>query len=1343
MRTQSDIKKVAFAILFYFLLPFISKEVQALPFRFIQYEVEDGLPSNTVRCITQDSRGFMWFGTENGLSRFDGYTFKVFQTNPGDSTSLGNNYIYALLEDSRNSFWVGSDEGAYLYDPEMETFSFFDRQTSEGEMIRSQISCIQEDGEGNIWFATLGQGIFVFNHRTNELVQHTADQSNTLCSNSISSLYIDKTGTLWAMSPATGGHLNRYNGQTFEPFPVKGSDKITENLSIYAVTGDDNGSLWLGTWDNGICKIDLQTHELTSYIAPGTHGGILHVHALCFYQPDILIVSSDDGLTAFNTQTQETTLMTATEFNDESLSNKFAYPIYKDREGGLWVGTYYGGINYSSPQKKHVEGYKHSIYSNSVNGNIISRFCEDRDGNIWIGTDDGGLSHFNTRTKTFTNYIPETGKNSLSYHNIHALFLDRDKLWIGTYSGGLNILDLKTGKFKLYIADPNDPNSIDGNSIYSIFKDRDGQIWLGSMYGISLYNPEQDNFTHLKTIQTTTSDIIQDDDGFLWFATWGKGLFRFDPKTNEWEHFVYDRSALYALPSNQVNCFCLDTQKRLWVGTDDGLCLYDPERKGFIPVHLKAPNVSIRTIISERNYLWITTANGLITYLPETNENRVFFKSDGLQSDQFNMKAGLLASSGLLYLGTINGFSILNPTVAFENNYIPPVVITNLQIFNQDETIRSKGVLRKSISHTNKIELSHYQNVFSVEYAALSYCVPVKNQYQYILEGFDKDWNIVGNQRKATYTNLPAGTYTLKIKASNNDGNWNEEGTSLTIMIHPPFWKTTAAYIVYILLLFSLTGSLIYLNRKRTERRQNARIRQLRTEKEKELHDAKINFFTLIAHEIRTPVSLIIGPLEKIMDNLKTLPPALQNNLKIIDRNSQRLLSLINQLLDFRKAEQNAFIIRFSKQNIAELLQNLYIRFKPMAEQSGITISILMEGKTVTADVDAEAVTKIISNLLTNALKYTKDKIVIECSSTDKLLTIKVTDNGRGISEQEQKNIFLPFYQISQNSKPGTGLGLSLAKLLTDAHHGMIEVESVANEYTTFILTLPIRQEQDKNASRIDLPSDVLPEKITIPEETEKTNQISSPTLLIVEDNSDLRMFLQDSFVSSYHILAAENGQVGLDILKSHPVDLIINDVMMPVMDGIAFCREIKSNLSYSHIPLVLLTAKTDNFSKLSGIRNKADAYLEKPFSLQVLRAQVENLIESRKELRKKFSEMPFVQLDSIAGNDADKDFLAKLDECIEKNFSNMDFSINQLAEELGISRSGLFTKIKNLVGMTPNELIQVVRLKKAAQLLATRKYRVNEICYQVGFTNPSYFSKCFQKQFGMLPKEFINKTIE
>lgn len=1321
-------------------------------FRFRHYEIENGLPSNTVRTLTQDSRGFMWFGTENGLSRFDGYSFKNFQYDADAPFSIGSNYIYALYEDPNQDLWIGTDDGVYLYNPESECFSFFDKKTEKGTLIKSHISDIRADQQNNIWISSDSQGLFYYDRQKGALYQysHESGNSNTPSSNMILFTYVDKENTVWVAPQRSLPIINKYDpsSRLFTTLELTLPNVDTNDFGVYAMIEDSNHTYWIGTWNHGLCKMDKESGRLEQFLVPGTVNGISHIHNIIEYEPGLLLVGSDDGLSIFNTQTYECTQMTASELKSSTLSDKFIYPVYKDQEGGLWIGTYYGGVNYAPPTKGHVEGYTHSSYFNSVGGNIISCFCEDDAGNIWIGADDGGLSCFDPIKKTFTNYMPQPGVNSLSYHNIHALYNDKDKLWIGTYSGGLNVFDLKTKRFKHYYPKAGDNSSLFGSSVYSIYRDNEQNLWIGTMEGICLYNPEKDNFIRMKDTGTTTIDILDDKRGNVWFATWGKGLFRYNKEDRSWHHHLYNAKDPTSLPSNQINSLHLDMHGTLWFGTDNGLTSYNSDNNSFVSAPLGVASQKINHIVSIEGTLWLSTMSGLVSYRPLDKTVRTFSKSDGLLSDQLNVKAGLLSSNGDLYLGSTNGFNIIRPEEIYDNNFTPPVYITNIQLFYKDLMIKQDGILRNSILYTDQIDLSYKESVFSIEFVSLSYNAPGKNQYKYKLEGFDKDWNLVGNQRKATYTNLPAGSYIFHVMGTNSDGIWNEKEKQLRIVIHPPFWQTTWAYILYAVLFFSTLGCIIYYIRLRAENKHRRGLRLLQHEKEKELQEAKINFFTFVAHEIRTPVSLIIAPLEKIMENTETMPKAIRDSFNIIDRNSQRLLNLVNQLLDFRKAEEGAFIIRFDRYDVYELLQNIYIRFKPLAEQKNITITFEMENQETKATLDAEAVTKIVSNLLTNALKHAKNKIAIRCYTEEEQLVIMVSDDGEGIRPEEQEGIFRPFYQVEKNKKPGTGIGLSLVKLLTDAHKGSIKVTSEPNVETSFILTLPIEQKITDPALHpaIDILADDNTIKAATPSSVGTTDAPESdqpktekPILLVVEDNADMREFLSNNLQDSYQILVAKNGKQGLEQLRKQPVDIIISDVMMPVMDGLTFTNEVKKDLSFSHIPLILLTAKTDKDSKLTGMRSGADAYIEKPFSPQLLQAQMENLLLSRKNLRKKFSEMPFIPLQSVAGNKADEKFVARLNKIIEKNISNAEFSVDVLAEELNISRSGLFAKVKSLVDMTPNELIQLIRLKKAAQLLSEKEFRINEICYQVGFNNPSYFSKCFQKQFGMLPKDFHN----
>jgi signal transduction histidine kinase/ligand-binding sensor domain-containing protein/DNA-binding response OmpR family regulator len=1330
-----------------FLLLFGCAAAGAESFRFVHYSVSNGLASNTVRAIAGDSKGFVWIGTDNGLHRFDGSSFKSFQYLPGDSTGLGSDYIYSLYEDRLQRLWVGTSNGVYYYLPESEQFRLLDVQTEKGVRINTHVTSISGDKEGRLWISSLEQGVFSYHTGTHTLQQYTEeadDERYALTCNQICFLYVEEDGAIWASSRRKGVALNyRAPGSDrFRPYVAEG---VAEPFTVYAMA-EMGGYLWMGSWTDGLYRLHKPSGEIKSYLVPCNDSGANHIHSMLAYEDGKLLIGSDDGLHYFDTRSHEYTLVATGRQRSGGLSDKFIYPIYRDREGGLWIGTYYGGVNYSPPRKGNIEGYVHSAHTNSVQGNIISCFCEDREGNIWIGSDDGGLNYFDTQTGAFTHYMPAGEKKGLSYHNVHALYLENNKLWIGIYTGGLNVLDLKTMKFKWYDHAEHDEHSLDNSSVYSIHKDVDGRLWVGTMSGLLCYDRENDHFIRMKHTGYTTLNMADDGQRRLWFATGGGGLYRYSLDSRQWKQYLHCGNDKASIPSNEVNCLCFWNGK-LWIGTNRGLCTYDERTDGFIPLPLHTPSSYICSITEDDDCLWLATTNGLVRYLPESNTWSILSQTDGLQSDQFALNAVLRASSGKMYLGTMNGFNVIDPRSISRNRYVPPVYITNLQVFNKDEAISACGVLRRSIEYTSEITLSHKQNMFSLEFASLSYSMPSKNQYMYRLEGFDKDWNKVNNQRKAIYTNLPAGRYLFRVIASNDDGVWNSAGASLSIVVRPPLWRSLWAYILYVSLVLGVTGFLLYRNRKRVERRHQQKIQQLNVEKEKEIHEARMKFFTFIAHEIRTPLSLIIGPLEKITRNGSTLPATLRGDLDVIERNSWRLHTLVNQLLDFQKAEQGAFTIRLARVNIYDLLHGIYRRFSPLAEQSDVSFELYVPDRSLQATVDAEALTKIISNLLSNAMKYALRKVILSGHAGGDYLYVKIEDDGCGTAEKEQKNIFIPFYQVAGHNKPGgTGIGLSLVKLLVDAHHGMIEVDSEPDKGSAFLVTLPLCPAQAKECTSNLLDctvQEVVPAKeaalqyspLSVREERDAGSH--HPILLIVEDNVELSEFLYQTFESSYVILLAKHGKEGLELLKNKTVDLIISDVMMPVLDGIAFAQEVRKNILCSHIPIIFLTARTDNESKVAGIKAGADIYVEKPFSPHVLKAQIECLLASRRTLRQKFSEMPFIPLNSIAGNKDDELFLSKMNEIIEKNISNINFTIDTLAEQLCVSRSGLFIKIRKQTDMTPNDLIRVIRLKKAAELLMSNAYRVNEICYRVGFTSPSYFSKCFQKQFGILPKDF------
>lgn len=1290
-------------------------------FHFRHYNIENGVSSNNISTLFQDQKGYIWIGTENGLNRFDGNQFTLYQKNNPLYSNFHANSINTICETTDKELWLGTDNGVFIYNQVKDTFTPFVKQTSDKTSITSWITHIIQDKAGNIWIATHKQGIFLFNTQTDKLTQFEIPQNDNI----VTRILNDEQNNIWLSGPYQLCKLNKVNN-TFETYAI---EEKTESIYSMALWEDSSNHIWIGTWDKGLWKLDPRTKQVEKYLTGEKGKGILHIHSILEYSPELLLIGSDDGLTIFNPVTHESFLYDNYGDSEKSLSDKFIYPILKDREGGVWIGTYYNGISYLPPYCGQFNGYSESSDIPYFNSRIISRFCEGENGNIWIASDDSGLSCFNPSTMQFIDF---NGREKLNKHNLHALCIVGKDLWIGTYGDGIQVLNAQTGKIKNY----NTTNGLDENSIYSIFKDSQGQIWTGSMNGICQYDAQKQRFTPIKHLEALIIEIVEDAKGNLWIATQGKGLFRYSPQKNkEWEKYGLEKG----FNSLTVNHLCINKDNEIWAATSEGLYLYNPLKDIFTYQPLRLPNECINAILEGEDCLWLTTAKGLVKYTPATQETQIFTKSDGLQSEAFIMASALKTRNGEFYIGSINGFNTFYPHQLKLNTQKPNVVLTSLEIFNQKIDTQKDGTLPEAIDHLKEIHLSYKDNVITLNYAALSYCTPQKNQYAYMLEGFDKGWNYVGSQHSTTYTNLPAGTYTFRVKASNNDNIWNEEGTSIRIIVHPPFYLSLPFKIGYVLLFLLALGLLLRYVIRRSEKKHAKAIDELNSKKEIEIHEAKINFFTMIAHEIRTPVSLIIGPLEKIMQSTH-IPTNERQELEIIDRNSQRLLYLVNQLLDFRKVEQKEMRMKFSSQSIKELMQAVCERFSPTLQQNGVSFSVTYPNEHFHADVDKEALTKVLSNLLTNANKYTQSRIEVRFQEHPEKQTfsIEVKDNGKGMNEEELKKIFKPFYQASEN-KPGTGIGLSIVKGIVEAHHGQIKVTSQQGHGSSFMITLPQKQEnlsaeEEENQAGNPLPEDIIPEQNA----TASMSQKVLPIMLIVDDNEDMLHFLSSHFQTSYTIVTAVDGVDALNKLKEQEVALIISDWMMPNMNGIDLCKAVRNNQLTSHIPFILLTAKTDTEAKITSMNCGADAYIEKPFSLQYLEACIKNLLELRLQLRQKFSQMPTVSINSIAANQNDKVFLEKMNHLIEENLNNEELSVDFLAEKLCISRSGLFVKIKGLANTTPNEMIQIIRLKKAASLLLENQYRINEVSYMVGFNNPSYFSKCFQKQFGMKPGEYI-----
>lgn len=1286
---------------------------QELAFR--HYSDYDGLWRNAIRALVQDKYGFIWIGADAGLKRFDGISMRSYQTSADKSVQS----VYALL-DMGDSLMIGTSDGAYVLNYKTETTHRLELGARNAEHgVNIQVTSIAVDKDRNVWISTMGQGIF---HYSTD--KGTIRQINLCKNDRVAEVYVDSSNQIWALTAWDENGLYLYDKATkrFEVYRLNG----TWSPSVFCMAETDDGMLWLGTWNNGLVAFDRNGNVKASCLGQGHKNYALHIHSISEYRPGELLVGCDNGMVWLDVKSNRSVTYSKQSDMPSPISGSFVYPILTDREGGIWIGTFYSGLNYVSPAYGRFASFHYQRDANSLTGNVVGRFCEDGDHNIWIASDDGGLNKYDPSTGKFEHIV--LGSGDMSDNNIHALCIDGNDLWIGTYTGGVYVMDIHSRKCRRYVVEPGNANSLYGNSCYAIYRDKKSNIWVATTNGINIYRRGTDDFLHLKAIESTIMDIAEDEKGQMWFASQDRGVLKYNMATGKWKTYKGDNA------NSVVNSLCIEENGKVWAATDDGLLLYDEKKDVFD--HVKSSdNTTVCGIVEDNGTLWLTTNNGLYKYT-EGKPILHFDVNDGLQSNIFLPNAAMKASDGRIYLGTVNGFNAFHPYQLETNTKVPRVMITSVQVMNETVNVGDDR-LSGSLNGDAHLELSYHDKMLTISFASLSYCVPQKNRYMYILEGFDQEWIMADNHSTATYTNLSPGTYKFKVKGTNNDGVWSEEEAVLEIVINPPFYWSLPAKIIYSLLVIALVVYMYRYTIERERRKHQVQMRKFEEDKALEMRNSKIQFFTMIAHEIRTPVSLIIGPLEKLAKTTASLSESERSSLRIIDRNAHRLLELVNQLLDFRKVESQSLVIRFGVQNISNMLRAVTERFEPTFSQNGIKFVVEMPDSHFTAIIDNESITKVVSNLLTNARKYTRDYVRLSCHvmPDENSFAIEVEDNGVGIDTKDHERIFNAFYQSADN-KPGTGIGLSIVKNIVEQHNGKVSVKSQPGHGSTFTVLLPVRQEI---AASVD--SDVKNEEVVAPSSTTHTTSTDAPSIdggavLIVDDNDDMLAYLEENISEKSRVIVAHDGLEALDKLSANDVSLIICDWMMPRMDGAELCKQIRNDASTSHIPFVMLTAKTDNDSKVKGMNVGADAYIEKPFSISYLEACCMNIMQMRRMLREKYSTNPSEPITEIASSSIDKEFLERMQGIIEENFSNPDLNVNFLADKMCVSRSRLFAKIKNLADVSPNEMIQIIRLKKAAQLLSEGNMKVSEVCYTVGFNNPSYFSKCFYKQFGVKPAE-------
>ncbi|MDP5201770.1 two-component regulator propeller domain-containing protein [Flavobacterium sp. DG2-3] len=1287
----------------------------AQDYYFKHYQVEEGLSNNTVLTSIQDNDGFMWFGTKDGLNRFDGYRFKTYRNNGDPVHSLGSNYIQSLHEHN-GTIWVGTDKGLYHYDKKLDRFTILN------EAINDRINDINHDQKDNIWFVS---GNILYKYAPKKKETTTFNPNKYFVTTSITK---DYKGEIWASSLNKIYHYSEENF-SFENIPLNPpSDKINFRITvIYAV---DQENIVIGTQDHGVLLYNRK-NKTTSELQFGIKEPVF-VRQFRKKGNDELWIASESGVYVYNLKTK-TAINLKKNYNDPyAISDNAAYSITIDKENGIWIGTYFGGVNYHQKQYTQFKKYFPKNNQNSISGSAVREIHKDDYGDLWIGTEDAGLNRFNPKTQKFTSY-------NVSYYNIHALMPRKDKIWVGTFEHGLDVLDRNSGAVLKHYSANDGRSGLHSNFIFSFYEMKNGDLIVVTTFGLYRYNEQADNFEILKFFPETYhyTNVREDSDGNLWAGSYRDGLLFYNPKTKKKEVFTYDYKNPKGISNNTINAIFEDSSRNLWIATENGLNLVDRKTHTFTKFTTKngmPSNVFYSILEDDAKNLWLTTSKGLVKFGPDHKSIKIFTTANGLLSDQFNYNSAFKDANGDMYFGNLNGMISFNPKHFSKNKYTPFIYITNLQINNKDIEVNSpESPIAQSISFLDELELNNSQSSFNLEFASLNYTAPELTEYWFQLENVNSDWVYLGRNNKVFFTELAPGDYVFKVKSLNSFGVWSKE-VKLKIRILPPWYASTYAYLLYFILICAGFYYVIRYSQNLTQIKNNRKIKHLNDEKEKEIYQAKIDFFTNVAHEIRTPLTLIKGPLEKLL-GMKYESEEVPQHLSIMKKNTSRLLKLVNELLDFRKSEIGGLKLTFVEANISSMVRNFHLRFSQLIEERKLEFDLELGEKDIHAFVDKEAFKKILSNLINNAIKYSNKKVSISLFRDEKKLTLIVKNDGNVIPIHLKDKIFEPFFRVDNSSTAsGTGIGLSLAHSLAQLHNGSLDLVEDPN-YNIFELILPLHQEEEfmlyADAEKEQTENEKPKEPVEIKNEKAQ--------ILVVEDNEDLLQFITTELAGTYAILKAENGEEALKIIHNENIQLVISDVTMPIMDGIEMCKKIKTNLETSHIPVILLTAKNSLKSQIDGLEVGADAYVAKPFSMDYLKVQANNLIENRRQIMNYYASSPLSHIKSIAHNKTDEKFLKKLDDEILKNITDQDLSVESLAEIMNMSRSTLYRKIKDITNLSPNELINIVRLKRAAELLLNENFKMYEIAEMVGYKSQTSFGRNFQKHFNMSPTDYIN----
>lgn len=1368
---------------FFFLLSTIDLKCQSILFNHLT--TNNGLSNNFVSDIIQDKYGFLWFATDDGLNRFDGYEFKVYRNNPSDKNSLSDNTVISFASDAKGNIWMGTKNGfVNCYDPELNKFTSWEIKSDITK--DNPITTLYIDRSKHVWIGTYRSGLFRLDPKTGKIDHWLAEAKNpkSLSSNYVSSIAEDESGNFWI---GTFYGLNKIDPNKtpieFERFYKEDNNWSISNNLVWNITKStlDNDKLFIGTADGlTILQARKNKFERVSISNPdniqfGT--GLGYVVEEDINGEHILWMNSFAGLLRYNVSQRKFNRYLPDKLNANSIISAQINKIFKDHSGVLWIATNKGLSYFTQKNNKFNSSFlsgQFDFESNNIIHLNTTAVLKPTNDKLFIGTDKGLFFSDHTGEK-----IKFKKHTRLDKQNIWSLTKDKnDNVWIGTYGQGLFQLNLKNNKVIHHDILKSITISPSRNFIKSLLIDDDNNLWIGT-WGVGLvkFNLSDKKLTHYLHKPDNNKSISHDDvwvifkdsKNRLWFGTNGGGLNLFVNKNSgEFFRFNSDKNKNLHINSNSIYSMCesgathnSDQETILWIGTNKGLYKVCIDDANSLPSSIKIKSLinyttkdgladnSIKTIVEDSDgNLWLGTSTGISFFHVLKNTFTNFNSADGVIGNDFNFSSGLMYDKDLIILGSTSGLNYINPNSIKLSDYFPAVVISDFQIFNKSIIPDKNSVLTKNICATNKIVLSYTQNVFSFLFSALDYNNPNSISYAYMMEGFDKDWIQSNSRRFITYTNLNPGNYTFKVKATNSDGIWSSKITSLKVEITPPWWQTIWAIALYFLVfVFGIYG-IFRFQSNRAKLQHELKMREFEAYHLKEVEQMKSRFFANISHEFRTPLLLIKGPLQSLING--TIKDSLSDYYTMILRNTEKLQTLIDQLLELSQLESESIPLKLDSYNLIEIVKSCYNSFKSLADEKNINYKFSSDQQKHFVMLDKDKLEKIINNLLSNSFKFTPNggsvrvDIYLSQKGGNQFICVSVKDSGIGIPEEYLPKIFNRFYQVESSSKrnySGSGIGLSLVKELTALHKWNIDVESIEGKGTEFILSIPLKEKNIEVKNNITESIDTKVDNTIDPivpylNVSASSNNIEKPVILIVEDNDDVRIYVKDLLISDYNILLAESGEAGIEVTKNDLPDLIISDIMMPGMDGFEFCKRIKSDWKTSHIPVILLTAKVDHQSKLDGLELGADDYITKPFEQQELLIRIKNLIEQRKQLKEKYSKTISLQTES-SNSTEENELIKKASSVIENHLGDENFNSEVLAKEVFMSRSQLTRKMQSVIGQGPGEFIRNYKLNRAAQMIIENKLSITQIALEVGFGSPSQFTRAFQKHFNCLPSEF------